>query len=319
MSAVATPGPIPGEVIDPPQKDVPGIVERLDDSAAAAAVGYRAFQRFSYAKASLLAAGTTYYSFLAMFSIVAFGYGVTALIGADEIASYLTEALSEAFPGLVGEGGIDPDDLRSLGQATSVIGLLALLYAGSGVMVAASSSIHLIYGAPPDPRNFVLARARLLGWFAVVGPLVMFSYVTSSVSQRFADQALDWLGITATGERVGLTVLAMLLAVALNFLVTWTLLGVMGGIRPPRQARLIAAGVGAVSFEILKYFMGLIITLSVDKPQYGAFAAPIAIMLVLYLQAMVLYFCAALAAGIATKDEPLAKNEPDDASDRAQT
>ena len=40
----------------------------------------------SVARATLLAAGTTYYVFLALLSLVALGYGVTALVGADQIA-----------------------------------------------------------------------------------------------------------------------------------------------------------------------------------------------------------------------------------------
>ena len=59
--------------------------------ATTVGVGYRAFNRFSHAKASLLAAGTTYHLFLAMFAIIAFGYGVAATIGSEEVSQYLTE------------------------------------------------------------------------------------------------------------------------------------------------------------------------------------------------------------------------------------
>jgi membrane protein len=311
MSGVSAPPPIPGEVIDPPPKDAPGFVARLDEASDVAGIAYRAFTRFSYGKASLLAAGTTYYSFLAMFSVVAFGYGITALLGADQIASWLTESLDEAFPGLLGDDGVDPATLRRVGQATSIIGLVGLLYAGAGVMVAASASLHQIFGAPPDPRNYVLARLRLLAYFAIAGPLIMVSYAASTVAQQFSSEVLDLLGIESLGGRWLLTLATLLLSLALNFAIYVVLLRHLGGIRPPRDALLIAAGIGAVLVEILKYFMGLLISLMVDKPEYGALAAPIAILVVLFLQAMLLYGVAAIAAGIADKDVPLEEIVPD--------
>jgi len=89
---------------------------------------------------------------------------------------YLTDALHEALPGLVGAEGIDPAQLRAVGRSSSIVGLLLLLYAGGGAMGAASGSMHLIYGAPPDPRNFLISRARLLGLLIVIAPLILVSF-----------------------------------------------------------------------------------------------------------------------------------------------
>jgi uncharacterized BrkB/YihY/UPF0761 family membrane protein len=73
----------------------------------------------------------------------------------------------------------------------------------------------------------------------------------------------------------------------------------MGGIKPARTPRLVGTAVGAIGIEILKYLLGFIIAWSVSKPQYGAFAAPIAMLLVLYLESLVLYSAASLTAGMA--------------------
>ena len=51
--------------------------------------------------------------------------------------------------------------------------------------------------------------------------------------------------------------------------------------------------------------MALLVAFTVDKPQYGAFAAPIGVLFVLYLQSTALYGAAALTAGIAERDVPL--------------
>lgn len=49
----------------------------------------------------------------------------------------------------------------------------------------------------------------------------------------------------------------------------------------------------------------ILVAFTVDKPQYGAFAAPIGVLFALYLQTTALYGSAALTAGIADRDIPL--------------
>jgi membrane protein len=309
MSISTTPTPIPGEVIDPPPKPTPEAIERLEGRrgvmGVGVGVGFRAYTRFSEARVTLLAAGTTYYLFLAMFSIITFAYGLTAALGAERMASYVTEALSEAFPGLLGAGGIDPAQLRTVGQATSVVGAVGLLYGGTGSVVAASRSIHSVYGAAKDPRNFVLARLRALGWLFVLAPLILLSYVASSFVTNLSDQILGAVGIGWRGPDLLLNLAALVLTLGANFLIVYVLLRRMGGIRPSRRAALAGAAAGAVAIEVLKTGMTLLVQLTIDKPQYGAFAAPIGVLFVLYLQSMAVYGAAALTAGVAERDVPV--------------
>lgn len=309
MAAPATPPPIPGVRLDPPPKVAPEKVRQLDarDDAVGTGVGvgYRAFTRFSSARASLLAAGTTYYLFVAMFSVIAFGYGITSALGADQLATYLTEAIGEAFPGLLGDDGIDPEQLRTVGQATSIVGLIGLLYGGGGAVVAAQQSIHAIYGAPKDPRNVVVARLRAVAWLVLVAPLLVVTFAASSFTAGVSDLVFDALGIEGSGTRLLVGLGSIIVAVVVNAVIVYVLLANFGGIRPHRRALLIGAGVGAVVFELLKALLTLLISFTIDRPQYGALAAPIGILFVLFLQSLALYACAALTAGIADKDAPL--------------
>jgi uncharacterized BrkB/YihY/UPF0761 family membrane protein len=305
----AAPPPIPGRPIDPPPKPVPARVQELADgdgaTGTAVGVGYRAFQRFSHAKASLLAAGTTYYIFLALFSLVAFGYGLAFALGADRMAAYLTEAIGEAFPGLLGPDGLDPAQLAAVGRSSSVIGAIGLLYGGTGCVVAARRSVHQIYGAAKDPRNVVLVRLQALAWLAALGPLILLSFVVSTVAFTLTDTVLAWVGMDREGPRVLLQVASVVLTLAVDFLIVYLVLGHFGGIRPARRARVVGAAVGALLIEVLKVAMSLLVTLVIDKPQYGAFAAPIGVLFVLYLQTTAVYAMAALTAGIAERDVPL--------------
>jgi membrane protein len=319
MAITTTPPPIAGEPLDPPPKKTPRKIHELDQKAnavgTATGVGYRAYLRFSHAKATLLAAGTTYYMFLAMFSVIAFGYGITAWLGADQISEYLTEAIGEAFPGLLGEEGIDPATLRAVGQTTGIIGLIGLLYGGGGAVNAAKQSIHLVYGAPKDSRNFVVARLIGLMWLLVLAPLILLSFVASSFTADLAGRVFEVVGVDWSGPGFVLTVASLVLALGMNALVVYLALGNLGGIRPPRRARLIGAAAGAVVFELLKTLMTLLVGFTIDKPEYGALAAPIGILFVLFLLSVALYGCAALTAGIADRDVPLELLEADSVQD----
>src|SRR3954454_85103 len=78
--------PIPGELVDPPVKDLPErlrlLQAREDAVGTGLTLGMRTTNRFTNSRATLLAAGTTYYLFLAMFSILTLAYGLTAALGA---------------------------------------------------------------------------------------------------------------------------------------------------------------------------------------------------------------------------------------------
>lgn len=298
--SMAAPPPIPGEPVDPPPRSAGATFDAIQGRTRAGGVAYRAVLRFTGSHGPLLAAGTTYFIFLSIFSLVALAFGLVALLGSDQMATYLSSALDEALPGLVGSGGVDADQLRAIGQSTSIIGMVAFLYSGTGVMSAASSGLHLIYGAPKDPRNFLLMRLRLLWWLVLMAPLLLLSLTPSLLVAQFGDPVLEAIGIGGTGWAHALAfVVSYAVSLCLNFLIIYLLLGSLGGIKPQAVPRRIGAGIGALVIELLRFAMAGVVAWAIDRPQYGAFAVPIAIMLVFFLQCLVFYFCAAVVAAMA--------------------
>ncbi len=305
MTPVAAPRPITGIATDPPPKEVPGYATAIDERSEVGGILLRAKGRYAYANVGLLAAGTAYYLLLALFSVMAFAYGVIAVIGADDLAARLTEALSEALPGLVGDEGVDPDTLRSTGRTAGVLGLLVLLYSSLGAVGGASRSMHLIFGAPPDPRNFAVAKVRHLAILLVVGPLVALTFAATSLATDLMTPVLEALGLGSGLGRAAVTTGSLVLGFGLDTLILWILLGALGGIRPHNRPRVIAALIGAIGVGVIKQVLDAIVDWAVAKPQYGAFAAPIAVLFVLSLLSQVLYGSAALAGGISDRDVAL--------------
>ena len=147
-------------------------------------------------------------------------------------------------------------------------------------------------------------RVWALGWFLVLAPLVLLSFVSATFTANLLDRVLSVLGIGWEGPMPTLGGFALALTLALNYLVIHVMLSRLGGIRPPRAPLVTGAVTGAVGIEVLKQLMALLLRFVVDKPQYGSFAAPIGIMFVLYLQSLALYCVAALTAASAERSTP---------------
>ncbi len=310
MGSAAAPPPIIGTPIDPPPAEIPAFAEKLDQTAIGG-IAYRTLRRYTYARVGLLAAGTAYFMFLSLLSLLAFAYGVIAVVGADELAAKLTESLNEALPGLVGEDGIDPELLRATGTAAGIVGLVVMLYSSLGAVNGASGSMHTIYGAPPDPRPFIKAKLRAAGLLLMVTPLMAISFIAVTLTSEMIEPVLETLGWDSPGTVTLLNYLGLAVGFLIDTLILWILLGMLGGIRPMKRPRLIASLIGAVGIGLLKQLMDLIVAWSLDKPQYGALALPLATLFVLSLMATVLYGSAALVGGISDAETPLSELEPD--------
>ena len=153
---------IPGESVDPPLRDHERILGRVEQHSTTAGLLARTIHRFLQTRAPLLAAGTSYFLFLSLISLLTFSYGMVALFGADFIADWINQALENAFPGLTGENGLSDEQIRDFGSTTSILSLIVLLFASTGAVHATKQSVHLIYGAHKDPRPFIVARLRML-------------------------------------------------------------------------------------------------------------------------------------------------------------
>ncbi len=213
-------------------------------------------------------------------------------------------------PDWSGTTAIDPDQLRSTGSTAGIVGLVFLLYSGLGAVGGASSSMHLIFGAPPDPRGFVRAKARHLLMLIMVAPLVVVSFGSASLTSNLIRPALEAIGWDSAPIRAALASVGLVLGFLVDVLILWILLGRLGGIRPHRRPRLIASLVGAVAAGAIKLLLEAIVAWCLDKPRYGAFAAPLAVLFVLSLLATVLYGSAALAGGLSDRHVPLGDLQP---------
>ena len=296
--------PIPGTSIDPPDKPQVDKVRAVERRTRLGAVLYLAILRFGGSHSTLLAGGSTYYLFLGILSAIFLGFGLVARFSTERLRDLLQSGLDqfqEIFPDFVGSQGIDPDALQTWGQGASVISLLVLLYSGTGTINAMSGGLHIVYGAPKDPRNFLLKKLRQIGWFLLLLPLAVLAFIPTAVIGSFGKDIRGWLGVQdASWAAPVVAVTGAVVAVSINYLIFRLVLSRFGGIRPDLTSLRRGALVGAVLFEIMRYAAVIIAQWALARPQYGAFALPVAILFVIYLQWLVFFFVASLTAAMAS-------------------
>jgi uncharacterized BrkB/YihY/UPF0761 family membrane protein len=132
----------------------------------------------------------------------------------------------------------------------------------------------------------------------------LVSFSSAALASTLAGPLLDAAGLRSGWTHGVLAGGGLALGYAVDVLVLWILLGNLGGIRPRRKPRLFAALAGAACALVVKQLLAVIVAWSLAKPQYGAFAAPLAVLFVLSLMSTVLYGAAALAGAISDHDVP---------------
>jgi uncharacterized BrkB/YihY/UPF0761 family membrane protein len=304
--------PIAGRNLDPPDTDPP-LVEAGVDRYPVAAWGWRWWERFRDGRGSLSAKGIAFYSFFGLLSALALAFAIASRI--PEYERLLTEVLNEALPGLIGPDGIDPDQLRTVGNTVGVVGSLLLLYSAVSVVRAIDDGVRLIYGVQYDPRAFAWKYLRLLGYFLMLAPLLAGSYVGSSAVAGLFRPVLAGVGLA--GPVVdGLVVIAGLaVAIGLNTLVIALVIGRLGGVAPERW-RWTAALLGGMALEVIKVGTTYFVAFTVSNPRYLSFGAPVAMLLLFFAMAGVMLVAAAFVATANESDPVTAARSRQDVQSR---
>ncbi len=293
-----------GTDIDPPDNDT-SLIRRVVDRSDLLAWTWRWWERFRDGYGTLSAKGIAFYAFFSLLSGMALAYGV-AFTQLGDLQQIITRTLTEAFPGLIGPDGIDPTTFSQQAGTIGIIGAVALLYSALAVLRALDSGVRLIYGVQYDPRGLFVKSARHLGYMLVLVPLLVLSYLgTTVVAGLFGDALVD-LGLTGPLAMAALVSSSLTLAVGLNTLVCWIVLSRLTGVQPSARARLAGALLGGVLFEAVKYGSATYIAYVLDDVGYTVFAVPVAFLLLFFVMAATILIAAALTATMSEVDPIMA-------------
>lgn len=248
-------------------------------------------------QADMLAAGITYFSFLALFPLVLLGVSVAGIVlsGRPELLADLTDQIRETVPGDFGNQIVDGvNKARENSGAFGIIGLVGLLYAGLGWMAKLRIGMQTLWLGAPLPINFLKAYLLDLLSLIGVGGAIVLSVGVTALANGLTGTVLELLNLDGvTGVGVATRVLGILISIAGTSLIFLWLFIRLPQLHISVRHTLPGAIFAATGFEILKLVGALYITSLTSSPTAAVFGSFIGILVWIYIVSRFLLFSAA--------------------------
>lgn len=251
----------------------------------------RAYLRYSEHRGPMLADAVTYQTLFSLFAAVLMGFSIAGLwLSGNETAwAALIDAVDNAVPGLVGEGGlINPDSIAVPAGLTlaGIISLLGLFWSAFGAIGSLRSAIREIADQGNDDGLFIWVVLRNIALGLGIGLGLAASAVATLIGTAFLDVLDDWLGVPL-GEW-GPRLVAIGVTFALDAVIVAVAFLVLSGVRPPAGILWSGALLGAVGLTVLQQLSGLFVGGAGRNPLLATFASLIALLLWLNLSTQVI-------------------------------
>lgn len=280
---------------------------RVEDAIAAQRRRHRWFDhlaraggRYRRTQGDLMAAGVTYFAFLALFPVLLLAASVIGLVlaGNELLQQELFLAIRDTFPGTIGR--TLARQLRDAIDGAGFIGLVALagfLYAGLRTMDKLRVGMERIWKGYVDEPDVLRDNAQDLLALFMLGAVGLASLgLTGGVTQATA-WVLDLLGLS---DEPGLGVLTRVLGIGLamvaDTVVFLWMLRVVPSVSHPLRLLLPGALFGAAGLEVLKLIGGHYLSLISGSVTASAFGGAVGLLIWINLVARFSFFTAAWTA-----------------------
>jgi membrane protein len=254
-------------------------------------LGLAVQKRYGADSAGYLTAVITYYAFFSLFPLLLLGLAVVGFILAgDPVAQGdWVDSLTDTVPGLKPIIGENLDAIVDARAGVGIVALAGLLWTGTGLVEAAGWALGRVFRVP-DYQGFLKKKAWSIGSLIGLGLLWLASTALVGVAGTISLE-----GVGGVLAKVGGVLLGFSLDMVL-FLVAYRILVQRRG--PPFRQLWAGALLAAVGWFVLKLAGSWYATHTVGRASavYGAFAAVIGVLVLLYFSARVFLYGAELNA-----------------------
>ena len=253
------------------------------------------FSEWSEDKVPRLAAALAYYSAFALAPLLLIAIAVAGLVFGREAAS---NQIGQQLSGLLGPSAAESVNTmvkaasadKGGGILASIIGIVTLLFAASGVFGELKDSLNTIWEVQPKPNQgfMTTVKQRFFSFTMVlgVGFLLLISLVLSA--------ALGALGGVVVGDQAGESLIWKTVNFVVSFGVTTLLFALIYKVLPDVKIQWrdvwIGALVTALLFTLGKAAIGWYLGRPGTTSTYGAAGSFVALLLWLYYSAQILFF-----------------------------
>jgi membrane protein len=264
-------------------------------------VTVRGAGRFQRGEGSVSAVQIAYTAFFSIFPLLFVAVGVLGYVlkGDPELQARILASVRENFPGDLSQlVAANLSRAQSSAAASVGVGLVLLLYSGTGMVVSIERGLSRAFGSAQAGSNLLTQRGRALGWLVSVGLLLAASVAVGGAVGGTGNALLDRLGVSGWAAGLAVGALALLVGYALDtvlFMITFVLLPHNGP--SPRQALPGALG-AAVWWGLLKTVGAFYVQRSVSGAQnvFGPLAVVVGLLVFINLGAQLLLLTASILA-----------------------
>lgn len=256
------------------------------------AENYRSFVRH---RSSFLAATISYYAFLSLFPLLLF---VISLLGffleSSRVHREILVYVDSMFPASV---ELIRNNLQAIvreREGVGLIGLLGLLWTGTAVFSALEYALNTIWSVP-TPRHFL--KHRLLAFLLVLtgALLVLVSLTATSLVSSLKGLFFHYASDAGTSLSLLLPFVSVLVGLTTSIAIFFLTYFVIPNVYHRWKDVWLGATVGGLSWETAKYaFSWYLSTLARYRLLYGTLGAVIALLVWIYISALILLFGAEL-------------------------
>ena len=253
----------------------------------------QAIQEFLADNCTHLAAAISYYLLLSLFPMALAAISILSYVSrSPDVQAKVTQAITDVLPV---SGDFVSTTIRDVAPgwgAASAIGIVGLIWAGTGLFNATRKSLNTAWGIK-QPRPFL--RERLIEFIMMIGlGVFLLVYIGMTAAFNFFQSTNAFGGHFIEGGLFWES-MVVLVSMAIAFLGFLLLYEFIPNTRVPWKHVWVGALMAAVLFEIVKnifvWFVGKFATYNLV---YGSIGTIIALMTWSYMSAMILLFCAKL-------------------------
>jgi membrane protein len=247
-------------------------------------------ERYSDDGGGYLSAAIAYYAFLSFFPLVLLALSIIGFVldARPDLQARMQDAVAESVPGLEALVGENLQTIADARAGAGVIGLVGLLWTGTGVVGAGRNAVRQVFRDGP-PKGGLGDKVWLVGMTIELG---LIGLVATGLAGMAAN--LDAGGSIGIIVRLAGGVVAFGLDLGLFLLAYRVLVG-----RGNTWRRLLPGAIfAAVGWTTLKLLGTWYATTTVERSGsvYGPFAATIGVLVILYLAARLFVYGAELNA-----------------------
>lgn len=270
-----------------------------------------AYARYNDNRGNFLAAGLTYYSFLALFPLVFVAVSISGFVlsSRPDLVQKLDDSIVRNVPGDFGDVLKKMIDTAIADRASvGLFGIVIFAWAGLGWMANVRIAVNGVWGVLRVKSSFLHEKAADAIALIGMGAGVVLSFGVTALGTALSDHVASALGLGHTTIAVwAVKIVGIVLAIAGDMVVFgWTMFR-LAHVTPSRQTALRTALLAGIGVEVLKLAGTYYLKRIAQSPVSAALGAVVGVLVFMYLLARFLLYCAAWAA----EAEPAGDPEPE--------